>query len=135
MLQGSWEITFPFPLHLNSVTFHHNIFTSNDFFDLWEQTSGNCKPYFVTIAFLSFTCSNLHFAVKNNEIACKSPSISMLILILIFQPGAVRLTVTVTRLLHLTLICLTFCLFYFFSGCSGHTFSSDLPVIIFKLLF
>lgn len=35
--KGSWEITVPFPLHLSSVTFHHNVFTSNDLFHLWEE--------------------------------------------------------------------------------------------------
>jgi len=43
----------------------------------------------VNLSFLSFTCSILHFTLKYNEIACKSPSISMLILILIFQSGTV----------------------------------------------
>lgn len=110
------SIFFSFALKL--CPFYHNIFTSNDFFNLWEETSSNCKPYFVTVSTLY---SNLFWFVlipifiwRKNEIVCKSPTTAMLILILIFQPRTERLTMTATWLLYLILMCLTFCFFIFF---------------------
>lgn len=41
----------------------------------YEKKSVNCKPYFVNISFLTLSCSNLYFSVKNNIIAWKSSSI------------------------------------------------------------
>lgn len=114
VFQSSWKIIF-FSITLELCPFNHNIFTSNDFFNLWEEITSKCKPTFVTIfPFLYLICSNLHF-YANKKWNCLSPSISMLILILIFQSRTERLIVTVACLLCLILICFTL-LFHFFQA-------------------
>lgn len=136
VFQSSWEITFSFAFHLNSVLF--TIIFSHLMISLTYErkpsVTVNLLLWLFFLPFIWFLLISI-FMQRKNEIACKSPSISMLILILSFQSRTEKLTMTATCLLYLILICFTFCFFIFFLASVGYVTSYSLPAIIFKFLF